>query len=238
MQLQRYRTTGLTLPCLLPCNRAATSPPKGREPDDLIGRGYVEVKGEVAARLLRGERVTLPVALLDLGRAAARAFAGTGAMKLRALPSGRDRLCGGGGAAAPFPANNLTGATVQLLAMRGGGGGGGSSMVTTIGANGGVYGKSDLEVLVELLLLDCAAVEVVPVSLLGLGGGITNKGGAGGRSGHRGSGPEGQEQEGGCGLMRTPSTALQEPSECALLVLVSAAEGLPLVKRSVPFCRM
>jgi len=199
----------------------------GRESDDLIGRGYVEMRGEIASRLLRGERVTLPVALLDLGCDAALAFAGTGAMRLRKPAGG----CGGGGGgsrhkqglgAARSGVGELSGATMQLLAAR-------SSVVED-----GVYGKSDLEALVELLLIDSAALDVVPLSLLTAAGGsgralITA---AGGRSAR---GADGQQSDAAAdrALVRTPSSAVRELAECSLLVLVSAAEGLPLVKRCV-----
>ncbi|GBF87530.1 glycine D-amino acid oxidase [Raphidocelis subcapitata] len=168
---------------------SAAAPPgpviAGRESDDLMGRGYVELRGEVAARLLRGERVALPVALADLGPDLARAVAATGASKLRALRGA------------------ISGETERLLALRGGSGGG----------VGGMYGRSDLEALVELSLLDAPAAAPAPGGAADLTGAAPLGAGGGGRGG---------------ALSRAPSARV--PSECSLLVLVSAAEGLPLVK--------
>jgi hypothetical protein len=175
----------------------------GREADDLIGRGYVEVAGAVAARLLRGERVALPVALSDLTRDAAATVAGAGAMRVRAPRPG-----GGDG--------GILGATAALLSQR-------SSTVP-----GGVYGRSDLEALVELLLLDCAASGLVPVSLLASG--AARAGGAIGPVAAARPGVEGGAHSAGA-LARAPSLSARDGGDCVLLVLVSAAEGMPLVKR-------
>jgi hypothetical protein len=175
--------------------------PSGREVDDLVGRGYIEVRGELAARLLRGERATLPVALLDLGRDASAAVAATGASKLRA-PKAYD----------------IGGATAQLLAAR-------SSVVA-----GGVYGKSDLEALVELTLLDCAAADLVPLGLLSAAAAAGRPSGAGGGKGPEADAAAAAAAAGGRALVRTPSASMRELAECSLLVLISAAEGLPLVK--------
>lgn len=178
----------------------------GKESDDLAGRGYIEIKGELAARLLRGGRATLPVALLDLSRDAAAAVAGTGAM----------RVCAPKGSAA----GGISGATAQLLAER-------SSVVA-----GNAYGKTDLEVLVDLTLLDCAAVDWVPLGLPqaaaagppGGGGGATAAGAGGGQQAGRAL-P--RVQSAGRALPRAPSAGGRDAEECSLLVLVSAAEALP-----------
>eukprot|EP00195_Chlamydomonas_chlamydogama_P003162 CAMPEP_0202919350 /NCGR_PEP_ID=MMETSP1392-20130828/75650_1 /ASSEMBLY_ACC=CAM_ASM_000868 /TAXON_ID=225041 /ORGANISM="Chlamydomonas chlamydogama, Strain SAG 11-48b" /LENGTH=598 /DNA_ID=CAMNT_0049612687 /DNA_START=111 /DNA_END=1904 /DNA_ORIENTATION=- len=71
MRLPEPLGNSLTPQVLLQCNLFATptmeGPPgpmvAGREVDELVGAATLQIGGDVAARLLRGERVTLPVVL-------------------------------------------------------------------------------------------------------------------------------------------------------------------------------